>query len=237
MYRFEEYVEAAQSADSVDDLAGLFSRTIRNDGYENCILTSVRANDVGHVCWFEFPDGYAERYIDERWAQIDPVLARTMSAPRPFFWNDVYEATPLTADQVSFLNECREMGVHSGIVFPMHGPGNRLEVMSISRRTSDPPNADRLRMLHAISVQTWSRSLELVTDDPFPQFEQVQLTAREIEILNWCKHGKSYGDIGDILSISRKTVEFHITNVMNKLGACNRISAVVIAIQRGLISL
>jgi DNA-binding CsgD family transcriptional regulator len=63
----------------------------------------------------------------------------------------------------------------------------------------------------------------------------VKLTPREKEILGWVKQGKSYADIAEILSISRRTIEFHIANVMNKLGASNRVSAVVIAMRRGIL--
>ena len=63
----------------------------------------------------------------------------------------------------------------------------------------------------------------------------VQLTPREAEILDWVKQGKSYADIANILSISRRTIEFHISNVVDKLGASNRVSAVVIAMRRGIL--
>jgi PAS domain S-box-containing protein len=63
----------------------------------------------------------------------------------------------------------------------------------------------------------------------------VKLTPREKEILGWVKQGKSYAEIAEILSISRRTIEFHIGNVMNKLGASNRVSAVVIAMRRGIL--
>jgi PAS domain S-box-containing protein len=64
---------------------------------------------------------------------------------------------------------------------------------------------------------------------------KVKLTPREREILDWVKQGKSYVDIAEILSISPRTIEFHIANVMNKLGASNRVSAVVIAMRRGIL--
>ena len=49
--------------------------------------------------------------------------------------------------------------------------------------------------------------------------------------------GKALFRYGEILSISRKTVEFHAKNAMDKLGASNKVSAVVMAIQRGLLEL
>jgi DNA-binding CsgD family transcriptional regulator len=60
---------------------------------------------------------------------------------------------------------------------------------------------------------------------------------RERECLRWCKAGKSAWDISRILGISERTAQFHISNAMAKLGAPNRITAVVMAIQRGLLSL
>jgi DNA-binding CsgD family transcriptional regulator len=52
------------------------------------------------------------------------------------------------------------------------------------------------------------------------------LTRKEIECLTWCKEGKTNWEIGELV-ISEKTVEFHLRNATRKLGATNRITAVV----------
>lgn len=58
----------------------------------------------------------------------------------------------------------------------------------------------------------------------------VQLTDREKEILSWLMEGKSSWDIGQILSISERTVKFHVNNICIKLNAVNRTHAVAKAI-------
>ena len=63
------------------------------------------------------------------------------------------------------------------------------------------------------------------------------LTVQETSCLRWCKEGKTNWEIGSILDISAKTVEFHLANVMRKLGAGNRMTAVVTGIRRGIIPL
>jgi DNA-binding CsgD family transcriptional regulator len=63
------------------------------------------------------------------------------------------------------------------------------------------------------------------------------LTRRELHCLRWCKEGKTNWEIGEILKISEKTTEFHLRNAMRKLGAGNRVTAVVIGLKRGLIAL
>ena len=61
------------------------------------------------------------------------------------------------------------------------------------------------------------------------------LTERETEILRWLMEGKTSWDIGKILSISERTVKFHVNNTLVKLNAVNRTHAVAKAILRNLI--
>ncbi|SQF95244.1 regulatory protein LuxR [Paucimonas lemoignei] len=63
---------------------------------------------------------------------------------------------------------------------------------------------------------------------------QQQLTTREIEILKWSAQGKTAADIAIILSMKERTVHFHVANAIQKMGACNKISAVVQAALNGM---
>jgi LuxR family transcriptional regulator, quorum-sensing system regulator BjaR1 len=62
-------------------------------------------------------------------------------------------------------------------------------------------------------------------------------TARESEVLRWVAHGKSAWEIGEILHITKRTVDEHVQAVVRKLGATNRTNAVAIALRDGLIKL
>lgn len=65
-------------------------------------------------------------------------------------------------------------------------------------------------------------------------FGMKKLTAREIEILKWTAEGKTAGDIAIILSMKERTVHFHVANAVQKMGACNKTSAVVQAALSGM---
>jgi LuxR family quorum-sensing system transcriptional regulator SolR len=54
-------------------------------------------------------------------------------------------------------------------------------------------------------------------------------------VLRWTGEGKTSYEIGKILSISERTVNFHVNNVLSKLAATNKVQAVVKAIATGLI--
>jgi DNA-binding NarL/FixJ family response regulator len=60
-------------------------------------------------------------------------------------------------------------------------------------------------------------------------------TPRELEVLGLIRDGFRNKQIADRLSISETTVNFHIRNVVEKLGANDRTHAVTIATRRGLL--
>ena len=57
------------------------------------------------------------------------------------------------------------------------------------------------------------------------------LTARESEVLRWVARGKSARQIGEILQITKRTVDAHVHSAIRKIGATNRVHAVAIAIR------
>jgi len=59
------------------------------------------------------------------------------------------------------------------------------------------------------------------------------LTARELEVLRLIRDGYRNKQIADRLAIAENTVNFHIKNLVDKLGANDRTHAVTIAIRRG----
>jgi DNA-binding NarL/FixJ family response regulator len=63
------------------------------------------------------------------------------------------------------------------------------------------------------------------------------LTEREKEVLKLLAQGKSNKEIAAALVISERTVKFHVSAIMGKLGAGNRTEAVSIAAQKGLVKI
>lgn len=62
-----------------------------------------------------------------------------------------------------------------------------------------------------------------------------ELTSRELDVLRLIRDGYRNKQIADQLSIAETTVNFHIKNLVDKLGANDRTHAVTIAIRRGLL--
>jgi DNA-binding response OmpR family regulator len=67
--------------------------------------------------------------------------------------------------------------------------------------------------------------------------KQVDLREREVETLTWAARGKTFWEIGEILGLSKRTVEFHLENARRKLGVATRTQALIKAAAGHLIEL
>ncbi|MBX9964852.1 MAG: transcriptional regulator EpsA [Burkholderiales bacterium] len=72
--------------------------------------------------------------------------------------------------------------------------------------------------------------VRMLANERQEQYEMVPndrlITAREIEILQWVRDGKSNQEIGHILGISPLTVKNHVQKILKKLNVQNRAQAV-----------
>lgn len=88
-----------------------------------------------------------------------------------------------------------------------------------------------IRMVHAgkrhVPAEVAARLAEHLGEE--------DLTPRELEVLRLIRDGHKNKQIADQLSISENTVNFHIKNLVDKLGAKDRTHAVTIAVRRGLL--
>jgi DNA-binding NarL/FixJ family response regulator len=69
------------------------------------------------------------------------------------------------------------------------------------------------------------------------QQSELQLTAREHEVLTWVGRGKTSGEIATILGVRERTINFHCDQAIKRLDVTNRTQAVAKAITLGLIGM
>jgi DNA-binding CsgD family transcriptional regulator len=91
--------------------------------------------------------------------------------------------------------------------------------------------------------ETHAPPITAMNSDPSPPLSSVSsgraappaLSARETKVLHWLAQGHTKAEVGEILCISRHTVDFHVRNIAAKLGARNLAAAVYRAVGAGLL--
>jgi DNA-binding NarL/FixJ family response regulator len=95
-----------------------------------------------------------------------------------------------------------------------------------------------IRVVHAggslLQPVVASRLLRQVRREPTPPAVE-PLTPRELEVLRLLALGLQNKEIAARLSVTERTVKFHVSSILAKLGAGNRTEAVRTAMQHGLI--
>ena len=87
-------------------------------------------------------------------------------------------------------------------------------------------------------VHSGKRSVPVeIALDIASRIDEVDLSAREIEVLRLVALGSSNKRVGQLLEIAEDTVKAHMRTILNKIGASDRTHAVTLAIQRGIIDL
>ena len=118
----------------------------------------------------------------------------------------------------------------------------RSRVRAILSRESDPD--DVLSAIYAaydglvlLSRPTAESLAAVYGDQPLEVEDEFseEITSRETDVLRMLAEGLVNKDIAARLGISEHTVKFHISSILDKLGASTRTEAVTLGIRRGLI--
>ncbi len=102
---------------------------------------------------------------------------------------------------------------------------------------------DAVRMVmkgrHVFSATISSRIVRgyLDSQDSGERHDGPSLTSREAEVLQLVADGRTNDEIAEVLNLSVKAIQAHLTRLYEKLGARNRTEAVVYAARRGLVVL
>lgn len=96
-----------------------------------------------------------------------------------------------------------------------------------------------VRIVHAgdslLQPVVASRLLKQVSGDGKPPPGLQPLTERELEVLRLLMRGLQNKEIAGELVVTERTVKFHVSSILRKLGAGNRTEAVAIANKHGLV--
>ena len=216
----------------LDEMAGM----LREFGFEYLCLTGIphaqqRFEDV--MLAVRVPPEWFKIYLDENYAAIDPVIRQFRRTSRPFVWRSAPYDPEREPRAAELVRRVTEFGLAEGLCVPVFGPSGCEG--GVWMGGEQPDLSERSRpLLHLVGLYAFDRARLLRQPPRAP--ERRRLTAREREILVWIATGKSDWEIGEILTLSRRTVAKHSQTILQKLAAANRTQAVAIALRENIIA-
>lgn len=235
----QRFVENAAGATDCSRLGNSFEEAILAYGFDRYVYFQLpvpgRMDEAIHLS--NYPDSWIDHYTKERYDRIDPVLKNVLASALPFDWQTpVFMAE--RENQAAFFDEAAEVGIRSGLTIPFHFGENQVgglclagDLATREARGNLRSNRDTLNLLGFYFYVHVERILRLRERQNF------HLTPREVECLKWQAQGKTMWEISKILSISERTVQFHVENAKTKLGALTVAHAVAIAVKHDLIDI
>ncbi|MGU7781651.1 LuxR family transcriptional regulator [Burkholderia sp. PU8-34] len=175
------------------------------------------------------PDTWIRSYVERDGFRTDPAVQRGLRETVPFLWSAV------SGEPADFWVDPSQQRFRHAWSMPSRGQFGTIGLLSLLRKSAPILQGE---LLSKEPYVLWLTTLahramtRLVVATAMPEVCQT-LTAREKEVLKWTAAGKTYADIGLILSIYDRTVKFHLMNVMRKLRAANKAEAVMKATMLG----
>ena len=177
---------------------------------------------------------WVAHYMRKGLHRIDPSIHIGRRSIAPVDWSRL-ERTPHF--KTVFANAPDFGMTDRGLTIPVRGPYGDVGLLSVTRDCADA----EWRSLKKKVIGNLQTAAVHMHDNvmrsglSLAALHLPALSAREREILQWVAEGKSQQDIGDILSISHRTVEVHLRSARTKLAALTTPQAVGRAVGLGIV--
>jgi DNA-binding NarL/FixJ family response regulator len=115
-------------------------------------------------------------------------------------------------DDDGYLAQMHEVGA-MGYLLKNEAPGRIVEAVRAAMQAETLWTAEQLAR-----IEHWRAEVDRLIS---------RLTPREREVLHWVTEGLSNKEIAQTLYITVRTVDFHVSNILRKLGVISRVEAAV----------
>jgi len=233
-----EFIHKSLSCTAEEDFAALFPKIQELFPFDFATAILGHQDNDGiakvHNTNISFPEQWLKEYMSKDYLQVDAIIRESFTTYAVQHWSvtrrKLYRREEITALSRDFgMRECYthgsrpSAGGQNGSMFCFSSQSMKYDMRTVAMLELLTPHL-HLAFSHIFDNQQSKTSNAL-------------LSSREKEVMNWLKQGKSSWDISVILGISKRTVDFHVYNIMQKLGATNRPQAVAVATRLGLIEI
>jgi LuxR family quorum-sensing system transcriptional regulator SolR len=231
----EDRLNALLTMRSEQELFSQLKSVSREMGFEYCAYGIQMPLPISRpvvVMFNNYAAQWQKYYLERGYLDIDPTVRHGLRNTMPLVWsNEIFESA------AELWEEARAHGLHFGWAQSSRDTSGAIGMLTLARSTEQ---LSELELSVNTAKMMWltqyahAAMCRLLLPKHVPE-SQVVLTAREREVLRWTAEGKTAYEIGQILSVSERTINFHVNNIVTKLGASNKTQAAVKAAALGLL--
>ncbi|WP_454564267.1 autoinducer binding domain-containing protein [Pseudomonas sp. AIG] len=232
----ESQLKQLTFAKGVDAAYPILLRFAENLGFNFCAISVISLHRdplLNPLQINNYPDEWNARYEKSDYSKIDPLISHCNHSMTPIVWSE-----SVFADTHQIWQGLQYYGLQHGWSQSFHHePSGLCSIISLARKHCSISPLELYEhfgyMFYAAShlSELFARTLPPHVLKP----RQPHLSPRELEVLNLSAVGKTAYEISKILSLSERTVNYHVQNIIEKLNVCNKISAVIAAARAGII--
>ena len=182
-----------------------------------------------------YPLEWVRSYFENNLFIDDPVIRASEKASKAFTWESAYRDEGAENDFNEFVSLANDYGLRKGVASLCNSCNGDGEKTLISLETNGNNIDEEYLSIVDYILPHIHESVVRVDEQKKSREKITGLTRRELETLKWAQEGKTAWEIGIILSISERTVKYHLNNIYQKLNVANRSQAIVKAMRHGLI--
>ncbi|MEG3617510.1 LuxR family transcriptional regulator [Magnetovibrio sp. PR-2] len=233
-----QFIEESMGATSPQDLFSLYCASLSALGIDRAVYSAMRNTPRFETkvpaIFCSYPEDWVKYYFENGFIEADPVRIRGLHTRRAFTWDSMMAQHDLNNAEQEIMDLGEEAGLKSGSAMVFHGPMGEAFGVGLACSEHNPDVEHHLKEIEILSTQFHVQFSAHFGQD---QSSKAPLTPRELEILKWVASGKSNWAIGEILALSEHGVEYHVRNILKKMDADSRLSAVVKALYNGYLTL
>ena len=192
-----------------------FVSTSGKDGFVHGDGFNVLANN--------FSDRWNQRYMDQAYYEIDPVIRQVPSGILSRDWNE------LLAMRKEFFTDAAGFGLKSGVAVPIHASNRHYVMCFASEHDGEvtPETRSHLEGLAFVAFQNWYRSR-------IPSPGEYGLSEKTLLILKMMGTERTTQQIANDLGMTKDGVAWHLKTARHKLGCKKTMQAYGKALSLGL---
>lgn len=229
-----ELIDLAATPGGRGDYIGYLENICENLSIEYASYASANPMSGKVIAFTTYPDAWKTHYMNEGLHRCDPTLTTASRSIAPVDWSRLEKDDTFT----NIFSQAHDFDIPDvGLTIPIRGPYGETGLFSVTS-SLDMSEWRRMKREFIADLQlsaVYMHDMVMSSDHLTKILHHPKLSTREIEILQWVASGKTQHDIGDILSISPRTVEVHLRSSREKLSALTTPQAVGRGISMGLI--